>query len=269
MYHWHIGDLFNASFHVYVPLERDQPQLLPPGSEERCSDGIFGDLKHPFLDLLYCASSTSVSLIISSASSSKSFSPTLSSRGGDSVQGLGCRLNSLSDGMDNFLRSCNLSRASSLSVGHCLVNTTVVQLCEVLRHGKQLGVHVRVSLLTCAAAVPRQSSAAGGGRRGFEHRSGEHVCPCCGCALVVPTLENDASSSCSRWCSQVVEIYTRSAPLRTTPYFGVLSTDSLEEVERSVWSATVEAATPINSHSLWPPALAAAPSSSSGGVCRV
>ena len=41
-----------------------------------CFDVLFGDLKYPFLDLLYCASSTSVSLIILSASSSVSFSPT-------------------------------------------------------------------------------------------------------------------------------------------------------------------------------------------------
>ena len=32
------------------------------------------------------------------------------------------------------------------AVLHCLVNVTVVQLCEVVHHGRQLG-HVRVSLL--------------------------------------------------------------------------------------------------------------------------
>ena len=41
------------------------------------------------------------------------------------------------------------------SVGHCLINATVVQLCEGVHHGGQLGVHVRVSLLTCAELCPR------------------------------------------------------------------------------------------------------------------
>ena len=65
----------------------------------------------------------------------------------------GCRLNSLSDGMDIFLL-CDLNR-SSFSVSHRLVNATVVQLCEVVHHGRQLGVLVRVALLTCAELCSR------------------------------------------------------------------------------------------------------------------
>ena len=52
--------------------------------------------------------------------------------------------------MVNFLL-CDLNRAS-FSVGQSLVNVTVVQLCEVVLHGRQLGVHVRVSLLACSTA---------------------------------------------------------------------------------------------------------------------
>ena len=105
-------------------------------------------------DLLCCASSTSVSLIIISSSSSVSFSPTFFRH----VTLIRCkiwgsRLNSLSDGMANFLL-CDLNRAS-FSVSHHLVNATVVQLCEVVHHGRPLGVHVRVSLLSCAELCSR------------------------------------------------------------------------------------------------------------------
>ena len=48
-----------------------------------------------------------------------------------------------------------ISAARLLSVSHCLVNATVVQLCEVVHHGRQLGVHVRVRLLTCAELCSR------------------------------------------------------------------------------------------------------------------
>ena len=115
LYHWHIEDLFNDSFHEYVPLERGQPPLFRTRSEEHCFDGLCGDLKYPFLDLLYCASSTSVSLIILSSSSSVSFSPTFCLHVALILCRVwGCRLNSLSDRMDIFLLSCNPSRASSL-----------------------------------------------------------------------------------------------------------------------------------------------------------
>ena len=44
--------------------------------------------------------------------------------------------------MDNFL-VCNLNRAS-FSVSHRLVNATVVQLCEVVHKGRQVGVQFRL-----------------------------------------------------------------------------------------------------------------------------
>ena len=65
----------------------------------------------------------------------------------------GGRLNSLSDGMDNFLL-CNLNRAS-VSVSHRLVNITVAQLFEVVHDSRHLGVHIRVTLLTCAELCSR------------------------------------------------------------------------------------------------------------------
>ena len=49
----------------------------------------------------------------------------------------GCRLNSLSDGMVHFLL-CDLNHAS-FSVSRLLVNAPVVQLCDVVQHGRQLG----------------------------------------------------------------------------------------------------------------------------------
>ena len=54
--------------------------------------------------------------------------------------------------MVNFLLR-DLNRAS-FSVSHHLVNATVA-LCDVVHHGRQLGVHVRVSLLTCAELCSR------------------------------------------------------------------------------------------------------------------
>ena len=55
--------------------------------------------------------------------------------------------------MVNFLL-CDLNRAF-FSVSHHLVNATVGQLCDVVHHGRQLGVHVRVSCLTCAELCSR------------------------------------------------------------------------------------------------------------------
>ena len=105
-------------------------------------------------DLLCCASSTSVSLIIFSAFFIREFLTHIFHH----VTPIRCkiwrcRLNSLSNGMVNFLL-CDLNRAS-FSVSHHLVNATAVQLCEMVHHGRQLSVHVRVSLLTCAELCSR------------------------------------------------------------------------------------------------------------------
>ena len=111
---------------------------------EALSCGI--TLTHWHIDALFhCALSTSVSLIIFSASSSVSFTLTFFSRGAGSVQsrGLSSKFALRRDGQLFFCKT-----ASSLSVGHFLVNATVVRLCEVVHHGGQLSVHVRVSLLT-------------------------------------------------------------------------------------------------------------------------
>ena len=180
----HVDDLFNDSFHVYVPLERSQP---PSGCCEQLQRSASPCDSTRAL-VMICATSTIFSTTRSEARSS---GIALTHAAGESSRRSallcvanidlldhflrffireflthifhhvtlirctiwGCRLNSLSDGMVIFLL-CDLNRAS-FSVSHHLVNATVVQLCEEVHHGRQLGVHVRVSLLTCAELCSR------------------------------------------------------------------------------------------------------------------
>ena len=92
---------------------------------------------------LSCESSTSVSLIILSASSSVGFSPTFFHH----VTLILCK----------HWCSLAVSTARLLSVGHRLDTATVVQLCEVVHHGGHFGVHFRVSLDSSSAIMSRSS----------------------------------------------------------------------------------------------------------------